>query len=114
MRSVVISELDNDVIRSIFKKNHNAGEVIKYQEDTLTRIPKHKNALFYKLAKSNLGRLIRELFWKICKWETKSLDNWLKKYLPEVIFLQAGDSIFAYKIVKRIQKDFDCKPSFYL
>ncbi|MEG2232681.1 MAG: hypothetical protein RRY16_01755 [Bacilli bacterium] len=61
------------------------------------------------IRKGNLIRIGRELIWKICKWKTKELINWLDDYNPEIIFFDAGDSGFAYDICDFIVKRYSSK-----
>jgi hypothetical protein len=41
---------------------------------------------------------LREILWFFTKWKTKELDDWIKKFSPDVLFFQGSSTIFCYKI----------------
>lgn len=71
-------------------------------------------SLLIKFKKSNISRILRELLWMNSRWETDSLDQWLNQFSPEIVFLCAGDSGFAYDISNKIKSKFDAKLIVYI
>lgn len=57
-----------------------------------------------KTNKTPIKRIIREFIWKTKFWRKKELENWIMNFKPDIIFFCAGDSIFAYDIIKYILK----------
>jgi hypothetical protein len=106
---------DVDVIKSILNKNNICGSRIDLEYDLKTMVPEEKNvALVDKLKNYNIARLVREFFWKSKKWKSKSLEQWLEEFNPEVVFLCAGDSGFAYDITNYVQDKFKTKSVIYV
>jgi glycosyltransferase involved in cell wall biosynthesis len=106
---------DFDVIKSILSKSNICGSRIDLDNDMKTMVSKEKNvALVDRVKNYNLARLAREFFWKSKKWKSKSLEQWLEEFNPEVVFLCAGDSGFAYDITGYVQDKFKTKLVIYV
>jgi len=99
---------DDDIIKSILKRNDICGEIIDYK--TLKQIKINQNnknsfdTFIKSIKKYNILRIIREMLWLSKRWNTELLSQWVKEISPEIIFLCAGDSGFAYDITKYIQE----------
>lgn len=50
--------------------------------------------------------LARTILWDISRWNSESLNEWVKNMNPDCIFFASGDTIFSYKIVAYISKKF--------
>ncbi|WP_426710494.1 glycosyltransferase family protein [Cetobacterium sp. SF1] len=86
---------DKDVLKKIFSKK--LGRVLtneNLKEKLITKKKQNK--------KSALKMLIRNFLWNVKKVEKNSLNDWLEKFNPEIIFLMAGDSPFIYNIARKI------------
>lgn len=66
------------------------------------------------IIKSNLIRLLREVIWRKSNWYEDELNEWIKDRSPNLIFFCAGDSGFAYDIVKKISKQHNLKVLTYI
>ena len=42
--------------------------------------------------------LFRDILWKVSKWDTEELDDWIENGKPDCIFSDTGDSCFLYHI----------------
>lgn len=47
---------------------------------------------------------LRNLIWKLGKWNSPELNKWIDDFAPDVIFFAAGDYSFAYSLVSFISK----------
>jgi hypothetical protein len=85
---------ENRLIKSIFKKNVNAG--IKLSNIVLnTNIANEdqeagrKIYSFFRRFRWNIFLTARNLMWKITRWKSKELESFIDSFNPEVIFLLA-------------------------
>ena len=51
--------------------------------------------------------ILRTLLWNFYTWWNDDFDKWLNNFKPEVVLLQAGDSIFMYKIARKIANKYN-------
>lgn len=105
---------DIDILRKIFHKTKSCGNEVFYRESFL----ENKNNLELKknnkIPKNSFFRILREFIWSDRFWNSKELNLWLEKFNPDIVFLCAGDSGFAYKITNYIKKKFDSKLIVYI
>lgn len=101
---------DIDVLSSIFGSNK-CGKIINKsyikENNTLYDDSKHNNIYKSKKKKKNYLILARELVWKIGKWKTPDLMEWIEKEKPNVIFYASGDSCFSYNIAIYLSKKYN-------
>lgn len=63
---------------------------------------------------------LRNLLWRLCRWDTRQFWQWVEEFSPDVIFFAAGDYGFAYDIAQKIARRLDkplavcCVDDFYL
>lgn len=62
------------------------------------------SAAAYQFGKKRTAAIFaaRNLLWKLARWNTKALWDWVDDFDPEVIFFAAGDYSFAYDITLAI------------
>jgi hypothetical protein len=53
---------------------------------------------FFTKYRWNIFLLAREILWKICKWKTNKLDEYIETFNPDVIFSLACSSIYMNKL----------------
>jgi hypothetical protein len=58
--------------------------------------------LAFRLKDSHLVRLLREMLWLRRRVDHSSLASWIEAAPPDLVFLCAGDSLFAYRTVEQI------------
>lgn len=109
---------DVQLLKSIFSRSITSGRVVKPCEKENHSVNSESNFINEKvktiLGYSNFARIIRELIWSIGNWETEELTNWIDEFSPDVIFLCAGDSEFAYTITRKLRDRFDSKLIIYI
>ena len=105
---------DSDVVKSLFKNSKCGGKIIiKADNHCYDSKSGHFNFL-RQLKKYDAFRITRELIWKRKTWNTKEFNSWLEDFSPEVIFLCAGDSGFAYDITGYIRRGYNTKLITYI
>lgn len=83
---------DIDILKRIIRKKNEQKEISSEKGEQIS------------VKKSEITRLVREIMWRKCVWNTQVLNEWIKEFQPEVIFFCGGDSGFAYTITNYIQK----------
>lgn len=101
---------DIEMLKSLFIKDKPGRKIFNKKIELNTD---NKNRINF-INKYNIFRIVREMVWKLGKWNTSELNEWLDEFNPEVIFFCAGDSIFAYKIVEYIKKKYKTKVVVYI
>ncbi|GAB1418907.1 hypothetical protein MASR2M12_16720 [Bacteroidales bacterium] len=87
---------DYDVLKSVFLLSKPGripiqSEFKSYENNQLFCI----NLLKTHASKINL---LRDLLWKVGKWESKSLYNWIESFKPTMVFYMGGNLGFSHKI----------------
>lgn len=92
---------DVQMVESIFKRKK-AGEEYCYEMQV-----KDGNSNLYEksVGRTSLKLLLRDIVWKIGRYDKEKLLNWVRKFNPEVIFLAPGYSMFIYEIAIYISKE---------
>lgn len=49
---------------------------------------------------------LRDIVWRSYRWWNKYFNNFIQKFNPEVVLLQAGDCPFMYNITRRVSKKY--------
>ena len=96
---------DRDILNKFLKKQ-------KTPDNTNNNLEVNSKKINVK--KNNFNRLIREVLWKLTKWKSENLINWLDIIEPDIIFFCAGDSIFAYRIYEFIFNKYNSKSIVYV
>lgn len=65
-----------------------------------------KEENFISVKKTALKTIFRDLMWKLSRWYTKQLKDWIEKERPTCIFLAPGEAKFIYDIALKISEDF--------
>lgn len=64
--------------------------------------------------------LLRNLWWKLSRWNSRKLNKWIDDFKPDCVFLASGDYSFIYDIALKIAKSrsiplyMSCVDEFYL
>ncbi|MBQ8620800.1 MAG: hypothetical protein IJ422_00620 [Oscillospiraceae bacterium] len=118
---------DTDALRSVFTvKRKSAGRSFdQAQVDTKRQSSRVDTGIKQKLYSFGRKRtsgiyIARNMVWKLSKWYSEELQQWISAFSPDVIFFASGDYAFAYDIVYTISKKFDipvviyCCDDYYL
>jgi len=58
---------------------------------------------------SNIARLFRDVVWRMGKWKSADLLEWLDRFEPQIVFLCGGDVGFAYDIASFVAERFNSR-----
>lgn len=115
---------DKEMIKSVFVRK--SGTILNEKnirrELVDSRIDTGSTAKLYQKARKRtpLIYFIRNLWWKLGKWKTKKLLNWVDDFNPDIVFLASGDYYFIYDIAlelakyKNIPLVISCMDDYYL
>lgn len=99
---------DKEMIRSVFTRK--SGTVFG-KSDIKTdlsdpRTDTGKTAELYQKARKRTPFIYfaRNMWWRLGKWKTKKLLNWVDEFNPDIIFLASGDYSFIYDIALKLAK----------
>ena len=100
---------ENKVIKSIFKRNIKTGNKVKRsQEQTNEDIKnlKEHNGRYKKLAKYRgfFALFAREVVWKLGRWKTKELDEFVVNFNPDIILYSMDGYIHFNRICRYVKK----------
>ena len=99
---------DKEMIKSVFTRK--SGAVLKEADIreglSDSRTDSGNIAKLYQKARKRTPFIYfaRNMWWKLGKWKTKKLLNWVDDFNPDVIFLASGDYSFIYDIALKLAK----------
>lgn len=99
---------DKEMIKSVFTRK--SGAVLKEADIreglSDSRTDSGNTARLYQKARKRTPFIYfaRNMWWKLGKWKTKKLLNWVDDFNPDVIFLASGDYSFIYDIALKLAK----------
>ncbi|KAB3534735.1 glycosyltransferase family 4 protein [Alkaliphilus pronyensis] len=103
---------DIDILKSLILR-HSPGQVVNFEskiETNNTYRGRYKKGYL----RNEFFRIIREIAWISKKWKNENLNEWLDDFEPQIVFLCAGDTGFAYDIANYIQKRYKAKLVTYI
>lgn len=106
----VLSE--NRVLKSIFKRGIKTGRRVERENDTISDSDLQAHNLRYqKLGKkrSVLSLIAREMVWKLGKWKSKELDDFINDFAPDVLLYSMDGYIHFNRICKYAKKKTNAK-----
>lgn len=82
------------------------GTVIQPDETCHSLYEKDSDALLYGAPKNKRPSrvLARDLMWKLSRWDTRALNEWIREQNPTHIFVAPGTAKFIYDIALKISK----------
>lgn len=102
---------DKDVLRSVFtrKPQYRIYEEKDIREDVATsRTDTGMTAKVYQYSRRRTPLIytIRNLMWRVGRWNSKALEQWITDFQPDVLFFASGDYVFSYRVVYEIAKKY--------
>ncbi len=100
---------ENKVLKSIFKRNIKTGKRFEHNktqtEEEKENLEQH-NSRYKKMAKHRgfFGLFAREIVWKLGKWKTKELDEFLEQSKPDVIMYFMEGYIHFNRLCRYVKK----------
>lgn len=96
---------EKDLARSAFKRKKAAGkEVLPLCNEEKTPVKKSKMMSFVKTHRWVLFFWAREILWKIGKWKSEGLDNFINSFKPDIIVLPTYSFSYINKLALYIHK----------
>lgn len=95
----------SDFYRVSDKDALNAFLFKKRKESTVKNAPTSNGNK--KINKNCRTMVIRDIVWKSYRWWTKDFDSFVKRFSPDVIFLQAGDAPFMYDLTMKLSRKYN-------
>lgn len=97
---------DRDVLSSLYHPKK-CGNIIDKTLIDSTDI-KFQNKIYkYGQKRTAVKLLLRDFMWKLGKWKSKDLLNWLDKFRPNAVFLASGYSMFSLSVALFIAKKYN-------
>ena len=100
---------DVDALKSIFSSKRE-GTKIEASDicscDQSARIDTGISRKAYKVGSKHKAwvLLLRDLIWRLSRWNNAQLLQWVDDVKPDVIFFASGDGAFSYRIAKKIKE----------
>src|SRR5699024_2493695 len=86
----------------------------KFRESEIREEEVGKNIYsFFLKRRWNIFLLAREILWKISKWKTKELDNFIRKFNPDIVLSLACSSIYMNNLQQYVIKYSKAKSVIY-
>ena len=95
---------DVSMVKSVINRFYKTGKIVK--NNTIIKTTNEAKEEIFQKGRKRTGSIyiLRNLLWKIGKWNTKELEGLLKEMKPSAIFFAAGDYTFAFNIAQKISK----------
>jgi len=98
---------ENSVMKSVFNRSAVTGKTVENQQNSATVTKDEQKSLSAENARyaaahrrhSWLMTLMREVVWRLGKWKSKELDDFVRNFDPDVIFVP----IYPFYYMERIQ-----------
>lgn len=94
---------DSDVFRSIFFREEVGCKVTNQKYINKKDVWIKKN-IREKGKKRSLIYITRNLIWRLGKWKSQKLDDWLDDFNPDIVYFASGDYSFSYMVTLYIAK----------
>lgn len=101
---------EKSIIKSIINRT-TAGDCVELNPYIKAEGLKNSNSsmAFFRKYRFILFLWIRELIWCSNRWKNKKLDNFIRSFNPEVIYMPLFDSFYMYKILFYVYKQSNAK-----
>ena len=103
---------DQDVLSSIITRNAKCSvyseKDVEYNRDR-SRTDSGVIAKVYQYSRKRKPWMynLRNLMWKLGRWNTRELRKWIDGFSPEIIFFASGDYSFAYSVACLLSEELD-------
>ena len=100
---------DVDALKSIFSSKR-MGTKFETSDicscDESARIDTGISRKAYKIGSKHKAwvLLLRDLIWRLSRWNNSQLLQWVEDVKPDVIFFASGDGAFSYRVAKKIKE----------
>lgn len=63
--------------------------------------------------RNSITMMLRNMIWRSGRWKNSGFDEWVKRFAPEIVLLQAGDFAFMYDLSLKVAKEQNAKLVIY-
>lgn len=98
---------DVSMCKSIFNRRYKTGMPVKNNTTIIQTNKAEADVFEYGRKRNGLIYTLRDLLWKIGKWNSKDFKIWIENQNITSIFLVAGDYIFPFNITMRLAKKYN-------
>lgn len=105
------------LVANLRNRNIPTGIVENLDDDIMNNCDSGKSNKFFQfLRRTRLQALFwaRDLIWKVGRWETNELNNFIDSFEPDLIFAQLQDKVYLNDIVKYIKNYTKCPMVLYV
>lgn len=93
---------DAGLLKSVLGKKYSGRVIEKVEEDKFDHKEKKNSKLLtwlYKIGKKEWPsvQLLRKLLWSKKRWDTSELENWIKNFNPDEVFVHNSNALFMGK-----------------
>lgn len=92
---------DTEMLNSLLGKK--AGQIKEYKKVKSVET-KYSNIHSKSVGRSTVRLLMRDIIWKIGRYDRHKLCEWVESFKPSAIFLAPGYNVFAYDIANLLSK----------
>ena len=102
---------DRDAVRSIFCRK-TQGTIFGSDDIDRTRTdPRVDTGIQTKIYRAGSKKtpfihMMRNFVWKMSRWKSEKLLDWIRDFGPDAVFFASGDSLFMYNIAREISETF--------
>ena len=102
---------DVDMVRALFRVKKTGtvlGKDSIEEARVTTRIDEGRTAAIYRKGGERTPGIyfVRNVLWKLGRWKSRQLDQWIRDCAPDVIFYASGDYTFSYEIALYISQKY--------
>ena len=103
---------DYDILKGFFSSKKR-GNIYNSDYDNSQCYDTDNYKKYISVKKNTISRIIREFLW-LGHWKSNHFIAWLDEFKPDIVFFVAGDSGFAYNIVKFIVNRYNARLISYI
>ena len=93
---------EKKILRNLIKKTNSKKESLNEKNgDSVSNLNKKEQKVYdlLRTLRFPFFFIVRELIWKIGKWKTNDLDNFLQEFNPDIILSFCLDSVYYTKVI---------------
>lgn len=99
---------DKDILKSLYNFSSPGKELDKVLIKNSNSIMDAQTGVYTSTNNNKpMRRILRDIMWKLSRWDNDKLENWIRKEKPICIFLAPGYAKFIYDIALKIATRYD-------
>lgn len=100
---------ERQLIKSCFERSYFAGEKVDFESilndpDSIEQANSERNLYnFFRTKRLTILLWLREVIWKVGKWKSPQLSQFVLDFNPDVIYTDAYDTFYTYNVLNHIR-----------